>query len=447
MYPSRLKPLEHTMPHLPSLNQSSHQVQTVEQPQLLSPKEPPRIDTSIPENAVRVNFVPPSSAPSPAIQSQYRGRQWAVQISTPNYFTTFFEILCDKVEICRDILRRNFAHYKKRDLDIAKTFGYGMGNDGNSCYIIAVLQALRFTELRSKLTPSNSTQKGTQDDLYAIFDTVEGKNGKLKETASCQVIKAFKRKMIEMGFRAENISSQEDPAELVQFLLDQIGAPLFGLKTQVHHGLDLKVPSFDKGIESQNHLPLSIAHAANGTELKDLAIANLVEEEVEARNVQIKHLMPRQVQAYLKKLKEFTPCGPIETLQSVYLLANKLPWLLPILIKRYSFDAVTGVTSKQSTAILPSETVFFPLVEDPSKKAKYILDSIVVHSGRSVRSGHCYTYVPKIINGESVWIEFNDENVYLHKDVKTVKKDPWQTPYEDACENGYVYFYKFDSIV
>ena len=137
------------------------------------------------------------------------------------------------------------------------------------------------------------------------------------------------------------------------------------------------------------------------------------------------------------------------TLQSVHLGATSLPLALPIVLKRFSYDKEAQRPTKQTTRIIPSETIDFPLAGEESKKARYELKSIVIHDGSTPRGGHYYTYVPcpSLEEQQKSYIEFDDSSVRRHEDAEKSKKGIFKTVHEDVCKNGYIFFYQFKQFV
>jgi len=359
-------------------------------------------------------------------QTNYAGRCYSLVETTWTRLKELFFRALGKIIECLEALKTSLTPARGHSSTIAARFGYGIKNGGNSCYISAVVQALRFTPLPSLLSTKTAplSESGT-----AFLRLV----GKLRRTAQAEEINGFRQLMRRHGFRTTSRASQEDASQFCQFLLDAVGFQPIQQKVEVFHQAGLTVPSLDRGRVVENHIQLGLGRAVANSELKDLALSSLIMEEVEAAKIASQSDI-NQGEECRQALREMKPLEEIPTLQSIQLEEGKIPELLPIFIKRFEFDAGLQQMTKLKTRILPSPTIDFPLTNHPTKKARFVLCSVVVHSGTSAKQGHYYTYVPKEIEGRRAYLEYNDSTVRLHRNPATVL--------DDVAENGYLYFYR-----
>src|SRR5579859_1666819 len=85
-------------------------------------------------------------------------------------------------------------------------------------------------------------------------------------------------------------------------------------------------------------------------------------------------------------------------------------------------------TNANATGNIPNSK---PLVGHAGKPAKYRLQSVVMHKGSSVHTGHYVSFIRKEIPGVGEdWVLFNDE--------KVVRGGDWNEVYK----TGYVFFFR-----
>ena len=106
---------------------------------------------------------------------------------------------------------------------------------------------------------------------------------------------------------------------------------------------------------------------------------------------------------------------------------SKAPRFLPITI-----------SGRSKAKIAPSSTL---KIAKKGGKATYKLVSIVI--GRDSIQ-HAYSYVlEKAAKGKTIWVEYNDDKVAIHKDPKAKlrRKTSKRTPFDDACKNAEILIY------
>ena len=382
----------------------------------------------------------PVATPS---QSQYNGRQWSIIDSPWHTLTQVFFKAISCIYAFLELIKKSLTRFNRHNPEAANRFGHGIRNGGNSCYINSVVQALRFVPRFMPILPASSAGAEQRQALLDLHETIEGRReGQTKRCITEAEINEFRELMMDSGFGAASSRSQEDAAEFCQFLLDQIGFPLIHLKTQVYHELGIPIPSLDNGQVSENHLELTLGNIPHNTELKDIVLSNIVTEEVVAASIKSRNDLQLTAEC-AKTLGALRQVEHIQTLQSTHLIEGKIPALLPIFLKRYAFDVNTQKPTKNKTRIIPSKTIDFPLVGHPTKKARFSLAAMIIHDGVTFESGHCVTYVPQMIDGREVYIEYDDSLVLLHNNPRIDKLGWTQTIADNAAINGYLYFYKF----
>jgi ubiquitin C-terminal hydrolase len=163
-------------------------------------------------------------------------------------------------------------------------------------------------------------------------------------------------------------------------------------------------------------------------EIDPKAIASAVEQNPD-------RLGKRVSAEELEALKKEPAISQMTTQQLLFRANQAPPLFLPIQLKRFKYRD-DGSQAKLFKKISPSSELEIGQ-EGTDKKTSYNLAAVVIHQGGSTSGGHYYTYVPRIMNGKKVWIEFNDAMVILHdnpKDIEIVERD--------IQVHGYMHFYR-----
>ena len=307
------------------------------------------------------------------------------------------------------------------------SFGAGMENGGNTCYMAAVLQALRFVpSFQSHLLTKSTLTK----ELRHLFSHIQAEKNRPAMLLQADDTSRFRKVCMDHGWQPDSEYSQEDPRQFCQFLLDTLGFPPFRFRTKIEHPLTLEVPSLERQGGLENYIELSLGEATDGTALEEVAGNAFVMEEVEKAQIPFpEQADPVAFQQQLDKLADITM---IPTQQAIQL--TDIPQLLPVALRRDRFDRETLTCTKATTQIVPSEILEFALTTNPDQKARYRLVSIVVRDGTSASCGHCRTFIP--IEGK--YIEFNDSRSVLHVDPKPVDALIYQ--------HGLLFFYELVGI-
>jgi len=313
----------------------------------------------------------------------------------------------------------------------------GIENSHNDCFMISVIQALRHVpKFKECLTEANFSLP-LKTFLFQIIKELDA--GK---TVQAETINTFRQASMKEGFIAESTNSQECALLFCQFLLQKIGYKNFEFQTAVSHALEFPVPSLDNQRTPANLISLPLGQAKDGTELKELLMANCVKEEVNINSIYASESVYLSEEV-LVELSEFSKKEDVvDTLQTILLKSNEVPPLLVLGLRRFQFK--DRVASKLKTRILPAPILKIATKAPDGKIAlvEYHLKALVVHSGSTITSGHYYTFVTQ----RDRWLECNDARVVEHEDYKKQKrisddKDSL-TPYEESCQNGYLFFYQ-----
>jgi hypothetical protein len=167
-----------------------------------------------------------------------------------------------------------------------------------------------------------------------------------------------------------------------------------------------------------------IVHAQT---LKDLVTNARQTEEID------RHAYSR-VQA-AQGLKEFRPVKVKHTEQLLVESKEGAPEYFVGRLTRFSMDH-DGVRSKRFDFILPSAFLDFRIrgQEHGLDTVSYDLTAITVHSGKTIDSGHYYTYFRKQVQGEWKFFKYDDlTGTEISQNVERVL--------EDAALNGYIFYY------
>lgn len=323
---------------------------------------------------------------------------------------------------------------KKRRVEV---IGAGIENRKNDCFMISVVQALRHVpKLKECLTEANSSLPIKTLFFQIIKQLDSGK------TVSANLIHELRLVSMREGFTSESTSSQECALLFCQFLLEKIGFKNFEFQTAVSHGLDFPVPSLDDQRTTHNLISLPLGQAKDGTELKELLMANCIKEEVDlnaiysSERVYLSEELLHKLDSFGKKEDR------VDTLQTILLKSNQVPTMLVLGLRRFQF--ANHVATKLQTKIMPS-----PILKIATKAPdgtlslqEYHLKALVAHTGKNVANGHYLTFVTQ----RNAWVEYNDARVVEHSDFRKQKRIPEDKdslpPFDESCQNGYLFFYQ-----
>ncbi|MDB6081767.1 MAG: Ubiquitin carboxyl-terminal hydrolase [Chlamydiia bacterium] len=347
--------------------------------------------------------------------------------------------------------------------------GMGVQNYDQSCYVTSVIQALRVSGFRDLPPPEKDPRSMTEvekqqeaqslllrNELFRLLDTMEGKNGHIKRTITNDEINNFRKLVISLGFeprRESRETSQEDAAEFFSFLMTQLGMPPVQYVNQIKHELKATIPQLKSSQDNSPYLRVGFKKAAK---LEDLLFNQQVMHSVQLQNI---HPEGDGETLFNPETKEKIPFSAlnrtvyqqnratidVKATESYQLPGDCAPPpILPIGLNRFN-----NWSQKLKNQIAIAEELDFPIAGKPSVRAHYELSAIVVHDGHFSFSGHYFTYAPKIIEGRKVWVEYNNDQVRIHKEPSKQESASLfsfllpDTPYETASKNGYLFFYKF----
>jgi len=281
-----------------------------------------------------------------------------------------------------------------------RSFGAGMENGGNSCYIASVLQGFRFSSKFKTTLDEAATQKNHEIAIAIknIFAIIEGTTNQAPRNLSNAEINNFRTLCMKNGWKPRGEHTQEDAAEFLRFLLDNLKFPVFPYKVEKKHQCPItcRIPAFDP-VEPQknNHIVIKLGEAKDYTELSRLVGGADVFEEVRKADIPD---CPDDMPASLSLL----------TQQSISLFDKSVPAFAPVSLARHRFNRDSLEEEKDTTKIVPSFELEIPIHGHSGRKAHFTLKSIVVHEGPSAHSGHYRTYVPVKTNSGRCYICFDD---------------------------------------
>ena len=298
--------------------------------------------------------------------------------------------------------------------------------------------------------------------LIALYNILEGKWGNTQATLSKQEINDFRKYCLDQGFRKdyfENLgldwqfvknemegfvnpleTSQEDALELYLFLAEALEMPKIPYKVKATYTFPFALTYLDRRQkETEYTILIKTPEEERVFTIQELVQNNTTQETIDVNSILNAENNPLSVEQKQELEKHKNTSIPIT--HEVQLFKEELPSFITIVINRYGADTRQDSLKKQAV-VTPSDTITLGTVDDPTHTVSFKLAAIVVHAGISYNGGHYRTYVPKLIDGKEVWLEFDDDIVSRHDAPKTQKIGYLQqTPHEDAEHNGYLYFY------
>jgi hypothetical protein len=341
------------------------------------------------------------------------------------------------------------------------TYGYGIQNGGNSCYLDATLQALRscpqfliflkdppplpVTEeefnvaCQDRDLPKNAQiiSNWIRGQLLHFIDIVKNQ----KRNFTREEINIFRNGLRQAGFEG-GAYTQEDAAQVCDFILENIGVPTFAYYKKVFHELPGRYAALDVTSERpiRGHAILIELDEKQREEdienLQDRVVASHILEEFEKKNLEVTPSGPSTIPPSMAQ--EIPKQGMIPTLQTLQLDPQRLPPFLAMNLKRFEYGDL-GEHKLANAVNIPQQLVF-PTGNAPLDRVTYQLKSVVIHDDYglgTIHGGHYYTFVPKEEHGRLFWYVYDDSNVFRYAD-----KDFPENYREDLLRNSYVALYE-----
>lgn len=364
------------------------------------------------------------------------------------------------------------------NLDVEATYGYNCDHPANACYLNSTLQALRtspkFREFFNEKVAKRDDQleQVTLDKLpiaqsllkiadmhqeqrvaiWTLLLAASKKNDihsyldQADEITALGFTEAEKRQFVRhltsllSDLNGKDFQKQQEARKLLSFPFIAEVNNLYntlegkaGKSPQVadHDTVQsirqlTRLAGWEGGETTQEDAVLFFLHV-----LEQLQKGPIVSEILPKGSLGTKVERQRHIPLFLEGVKSDTSVGELAHKTGICFVEENLPKLLPLCLQRFDQEQ-----NKVFTPIKPDLKVEIPLLGS-ANKATYRLHAIVVHSGDDLKSGHYYTYIPKMINGTQVWLKYDD--VY---GVKLFA--PPETPLEDINENGYLYLYELE---
>lgn len=284
--------------------------------------------------------------------------------------------------------------YEKRSTNYS-----GLGNQGATCYLNSLLQALYHTpEFRNMIYHFhyNSEKHGKETSciplqfqrLFAYMEKSYRRDQKTKDIT------------VSFGWESRESFTQHDVQELMRVLFDALDKTFSGNEknqpvSELYKGIMydyIKTRNTEKLIERiQEAIYLDIQLVIRDVKSIEEALDNYVKPEILEGDCQWR------CEALDNKMVDAEKGFQFKT----------LPYILTLQLKRFDYDPITWNRVKLSNY------VSFPFELDMSKyvneeKQIYELFSVLIHAG-SENSGHYFAYIKSFENGK--WYNFNDDNV------------------------------------
>ena len=362
----------------------------------------------------------------------FQGRKWT--ISFHSLYQTISSLFSEAIFLITQLFRSLENFMAQSNPEAVLAYGSGMSDMFNSCYITSIVQAVRFLSIFPEIEPQTAAiapQNRIARSLQHLYEIIEGRNGHVQRPITTQELEAFRQELVDAGFSNADTYDQGDASQFCLFLLNQLGVQPFTFTIKNSYSIDPNVTLIEPpcGRQTDNHISLAIGNQIRvGATLEDLVLSNPVAEEMQIeKNGTRTH-------------------GMIDTKQSIELSEDRLPKILPINLKRYTFNPTTQQAEKNNTAIIPSQFLHLPIAQNPHRMARYILRSFVIHmDNNSPESGHYYTYAVKAIDNRILLVEYDGVLVKFQSDPEKEQKNYFGNASiaDDIVQNGCLFFYEF----
>ncbi len=263
----------------------------------------------------------------------------------------------------------------------------GISNIGNSCYLNSCLQAILHTKLANYIKHDRGdvvkNEQAHQDALSLFQDVYDGTNTDLKLRDAAYILRevAFSNTRIATGFATEQMTQQQDAAQMMGALLQSTGC-------EFKEKIITEAPGKIRQKVESGHL-FSLGMDGTEKDLTQILLNNHIEEINDEENqwVYEQDGVSERITEYSRK-RVFAASPPVLVLQ----------------LNRFTYTGLTPI--KINTKItIPDEIDLADFME--GRDGRYRVAAYINHHGSSAGSGH-YTANVKV-NGD--WVCCNDSSV------------------------------------
>jgi|GEM_PF-4853110 len=392
---------------------------------------------------------------------------------------TKYERKHDKLTVPEKVLKKINAEavrglfYTMTKSEVVRING-GITNGWNSCYLDALVQALRAGDFMPKLvaqreetvslqdfknacllrqssklasskkddaakkaqaTPEDTISKWTQQQLNEIFQKLNN-----NQTITSGEINSFRQNLIATGLQAGHFS-QADTSEALGRLQENLKIPPFSFQLNITPRSD----RYDKFSRNDKSNMLSIGLTPNQKEKIPLQTLITNAEIEQDANLLKSHLKKPEAKPVAKPEPDLNaPPQQNKEMATETISLNvdkdqELPPLLPIALNRFTYDKVKNAAVKLDNPVDIDDTLKIPTKKIPQEDATYGLKSIIFHlGGKSANSGHYTCCAKKIEEGHEIWYYYDDATTIRYGSKEAFMKDHR----EKVLRNSYVVFYE-----
>lgn len=386
----------------------------------------------------------------------HEGRSWSCLSSSGNLIT---EIALQIFSLLSDLLRLLWEDIMPNSRLVTERYGCGIFNGSSSCYMNSSLQWLRKLQdgiipPREESLPQGNARGELAGRMRDFFQIIEGPASR---NASVSEVNQFRGFCLQHGFahapsdihdadlRASYSWGQQDASEFLGFIFDTLQMQPIRYATSYEHNLGISLRKMRDSHTDAHLLNLSLGNAQDGTHLSALFQHHEITDTFSLGEVapQDRSRLLPEIRSYLQS--DARAAIPFTVRQTIKLSEHTCPPVLPVVLGRFSRER-DGSFSKRETKILPSLTLDIPLIENPRRYARYVLQAAICHTG-NYGAGHNYTYTLQLVDGRLQYVQFDDSSVNLRQEPHTDHVGIGTSAYDDLARNGYIYGYRFQNFV